>query len=110
MLVGTVVFSVGGLAWSTVVVVFFVSSSLLSHVSSERKRRVAADKFSKPGARDLFQTMANGGVGTLATLAYGISRGRQAWLHGARSSGPLPRRRRTPGRLRSARWRAATPD
>lgn len=83
MLVGTVVFSIGGLAWSTVVVVFFVSSSLLSRVSSERKRRVAADKFSKPGARDLFQTMANGGVGTLATLAYGISRGRPAWLHGA---------------------------
>jgi uncharacterized protein (TIGR00297 family) len=83
MLVGTVVFSIGGLAWSTVVVVFFVSSSLLSHVSSERKRRVAADKFSKPGARDLFQTMANGGIGTLATLAYGIRRGRPAWLHAA---------------------------
>ena len=83
MLVGTVVFSIGGLAWSTVVVVFFVSSSLLSHVSSERKRRVAADKFSKPGARDLFQTMANGGIGTLATLAYGIRRGRPAWLYAA---------------------------
>ena len=50
MLIGTIVFSVGGLAWNIVVVTFFVSSSLLSRISSERKRRVAADKFSKPGA------------------------------------------------------------
>lgn len=83
MLVGTIVFSVGGLAWSIVVVAFFVSSSLLSRLSSERKRRVAADKFSKPGARDLFQTAANGGVGTLAALAYGISPRRPTWLHAA---------------------------
>lgn len=83
MLIGTIVFSVGGLAWSLVVVTFFVSSSLLSRISSERKRRVAADKFSKPGARDFYQTMANGGVGTLATLAYGISPRRPAWLQAA---------------------------
>ena len=83
MLIGTIVFSVGGLAWSIVVVTFFVSSSLLSRISSERKRRVAADKFSKPGARDLFQTAANGGVGTLAALAYGISQRRPAWLQAA---------------------------
>lgn len=84
MLIGTIVFSVGGLAWSIVVVAFFVSSSLLSRVSSERKRRVAADKFSKPGARDLFQTMANGGIGTLAALAYGLLRRRKpGWLHAA---------------------------
>ena len=84
MLIGTIVFSVGGLAWSVVVVAFFVSSSLLSRVSSERKRRVAADKFSKPGARDLFQTIANGGIGTLAALAYGLLRQRKpAWLQAA---------------------------
>lgn len=83
MLIGTIVFSAGGLAWSIVVVAFFVSSSLLSRVSSERKRRVAADKFSKPGARDLFQTMANGGIGTLAALAYGLSQQRSAWPHAA---------------------------
>jgi uncharacterized protein (TIGR00297 family) len=83
MLIGTIVFSVGGLAWSIVVVTFFVSSSLLSRVSSERKRRVAADKFSKPGARDLFQTIANGGIGTLAALAYGLRRRRPSWLHAA---------------------------
>lgn len=83
MLIGTIVFGVGGLAWSIVVVAFFVSSSLLSRVSSERKRRVAADKFSKPGARDLFQTIANGGIGTLAALAYGLRRRRPSWLHAA---------------------------
>lgn len=83
MLIGTIVFGVGGLAWSIVVVAFFVSSNLLSHVSSERKRRVAADKFSKPGARDLFQTIANGGIGTLAALAYGLRRRRSSWLQAA---------------------------
>ena len=84
MLIGTIVFSVGGVAWSIVVVAFFVSSSLLSRVSSERKRRVAADKLSKPGARDLFQTMANGGIGTLAALAFGLlQRRKPGWLHAA---------------------------
>jgi len=83
MLIGTIVFTVGGFAWSVVVVVFFASSSLLSRVSSERKRLVAADKFSKPGARDLFQTIANGGIGTLAALAYGLRGGRSAWLQAA---------------------------
>ena len=84
MVIGTIVFTVGGLAWSAVVVVFFVSSSLLSRISSERKLRAAADKFSKPGARDLFQTIANGGVGTFAALAYGLLRQRKpGWLQAA---------------------------
>lgn len=83
MTVGTVVFAVGGVAWSAVVVIFFASSSLLSRISSERKRRVASDKFSKPGARDWLQTMANGGAGTLAALLYGIMPAHPTWLRSA---------------------------
>lgn len=72
LLIGSAIWSVGGLGWSLVVIFFFVSSSLLSRLSSEKKRRVAADKFSKPGARDLAQTLANGGIAALAAAAYGL--------------------------------------
>ncbi len=81
--VGTLVFGFGGLAGSLVVLFFFVSSSLLSHVSSARKRRVAADKFSKSATRDLEQTLANGGVGALAALGYGLHPRHPKWLLGA---------------------------
>jgi uncharacterized protein (TIGR00297 family) len=83
VLIGTAIFGAGGLAWSAVVVFFFVTSSLLSRLSSDRKRRVAADKFDKPNARDLRQTLANGGIGTLAAFAYGANPRRPAWLLGA---------------------------
>lgn len=83
MLVGTLVFAFEGLAGSSVVLFFFGSSSFLSRLSSERKRRVAADKFSKSGSRDLAQTLANGGVGALAALGHELHPRRPAWLFGA---------------------------
>ncbi|MBA3946219.1 MAG: DUF92 domain-containing protein [Herpetosiphonaceae bacterium] len=81
--VGTLVFGYGGIAGSLVVLFFFVSSSLLSHLSSARKRRVAADKFSKSATRDLGQVLANGGVGALAALGYGVHPRHPDWLLGA---------------------------
>lgn len=82
MLVGTAVFAAGGLAWSAVVVFFFVSSSLLSRLASDRKRRVAADKFGKSGTRDLAQTLANGRAGALAALTYALHPRQPRWLAG----------------------------
>jgi uncharacterized protein (TIGR00297 family) len=68
MITGTVIFGFGGLAWGILLVVFFVSSSALSHYKETLKESLA-EKFSKGGRRDLAQTFANGGAGALIVLA-----------------------------------------
>jgi uncharacterized protein (TIGR00297 family) len=83
MVIGTTIFGFGGLGWGLVLIFFFVSSTLLSHLRSEEKRRVAADKFSKAGARDWQQTMANGGMAALVALVWGLRRCQPRWLQGA---------------------------
>jgi uncharacterized protein (TIGR00297 family) len=68
VLVGTVIFGFGGWAWGTLLVVFFVSSSALSHFKAARKAALA-EKFSKGSQRDLAQTLANGGTAALLAAA-----------------------------------------
>lgn len=68
MLVGTAIFGFGGWAWGILLIVFFVSSSALSHFKATRKE-VLAEKFSKGSQRDLAQALANGGAGTLIAVA-----------------------------------------
>ena len=67
LIVGTLTFGLGGWVWGTLLGIFFVSSSLLSHFKEEEKR-VAAEKFEKGHRRDLGQALANGGLGALAAL------------------------------------------
>src|SRR5262245_46353294 len=67
VVVGTLVFGLGGLAWGALLVVFFFSSSALSHFKEARKAAVA-EKFSKGSRRDLAQALANGGVGAAAAI------------------------------------------
>src|SRR5579884_598632 len=43
---GTTIFAAGGWTWGLSLVVFFVSSSLLSHFRERDKAETAADKFS----------------------------------------------------------------
>jgi uncharacterized protein (TIGR00297 family) len=52
---------------------FFVTSSVLSHLGTRRKGRVAA-QFEKGGRRDQGQVLANGAVAAVLALAYGITR------------------------------------
>ncbi len=68
ILIGATIFGLGGLAWSVVLIVFFVSSSALSHFREARKASLA-EKFSKGSRRDLAQTLANGGAGALIVIA-----------------------------------------
>jgi uncharacterized protein (TIGR00297 family) len=68
VLVGTLTFGLGGLAWAIVVVVFFVSSSLLTHYRSAQKAEFHA-QFAKGGRRDFYQVMANGGAAVLLAVA-----------------------------------------
>lgn len=62
ILVGTASVGFGGWTAGVLVVLFFVSSSALSHWRHTAKQQVAADRFAKSERRDLGQTLANGGA------------------------------------------------
>jgi len=67
LIVGTLIFGLGGWVWGVLLAVFFVSSSLLSHFKEDEKK-VAAEKFDKGHRRDIGQVMANGGLGSLVAV------------------------------------------
>lgn len=74
VLVGTAVFGLGGVAWGVLLVVFFVSSSLLTGWRAGVKAGAAAE-FEKGGRRDLGQVLANGGVPAALALLGALSPG-----------------------------------
>ena len=62
LVVGTLIFGLGGWVWGVLLAVFFISSSLLSHFK-EREKAAVAEKFEKGHRRDMGQVLANGGLG-----------------------------------------------
>ncbi|WP_026370722.1 DUF92 domain-containing protein [Kallotenue papyrolyticum] len=82
VLVGTVTVAWGGWSWGALVVLFFVSSSALSHWRRAAKAALAADKFAKHERRDLLQVLANGGVTALCALLFGLNHATWLWLAG----------------------------
>ncbi|MBM3128008.1 MAG: DUF92 domain-containing protein [Chloroflexi bacterium] len=72
LIVGTLVFAIGGLAWAILLIAFFVTSSALSHYKARAKEPLA-EKFQKGHRRDLGQVLANGGWGALLALAYAFA-------------------------------------
>lgn len=73
IITGTCTFGFGGWTWGVALIVFFVTSSALSHFRRSHKERVAGEKFEKGGRRDLGQALANGGPGAALALAYALS-------------------------------------
>ncbi len=71
VVLGTIVFGLGGLAWAILLVAFFVSSSGLSHLFGGRKQSLAGT-FSKSARRDAGQVLANGGLVGLAVVAHAL--------------------------------------
>lgn len=63
--IGVIVFGLCGLAWAVPILFFFVTSSILSRVTSPSKAK-AMRSFDKTGARDSHQVLANGGVAAVA--------------------------------------------
>jgi uncharacterized protein (TIGR00297 family) len=73
IITGTAIFGFGGWTWGSVLIVFFVTSSALSHFRQAQKQRIAGEKFEKGGRRDLWQALANGGAGAALALVYGLT-------------------------------------
>lgn len=64
---GGLIFGLGGVPWATLLLLFFISSSLLSK-TFPGKKSAFREKFSKSSQRDWGQVLANGGVGTLLVV------------------------------------------
>ncbi|MCG8348691.1 MAG: DUF92 domain-containing protein, partial [Chloroflexales bacterium] len=79
VITGTLTFGFGGWSWGLTLITFFSTSSMLSRYKEAIKERQAAEKFSKGGRRDLGQTLANGGIGSVLALLYGLI-GEPSWL------------------------------
>lgn len=67
IIVGTLIFGLGGWVWGVLLAVFFISSSLLSHFR-EREKAAVAEKFEKGHRRDMGQVLANGGLGAVIAV------------------------------------------
>lgn len=73
VLVGTLTLAAGGWALAAAVVVFFVTSTVLSRYKARVKERRFGETFAKGGERDFTQVMANGGVVTLLAVLFGAT-------------------------------------
>jgi uncharacterized protein (TIGR00297 family) len=75
--VGGLIFGLGGFPWAVLLLVFFISSSILSRTFRQRKV-IFIEKFSKGGRRDWEQVLANGGLGALLSVIYALA-GEPLW-------------------------------
>jgi uncharacterized protein (TIGR00297 family) len=74
--IGTLLYAVGSLAWFGTLILFFISSSLLSRFKRRAKTQIET-RYEKSGRRDAGQVLANGGLGVLLCI------GAQVWPHPA---------------------------
>jgi len=80
LVVGTVIFGLGGLSWAILLLAFFITSSGLSRAFKNRKKE-ANEKYAKGGQRDAGQVFGNGGIATLfAALHYFFPEAIWPWL------------------------------
>lgn len=66
---GTVIYATSGLFGSVLMIMFFISSSFLSHFKKSLKKNVVR-QFEKTGHRDVFQVFANGGIGLIYSVLF----------------------------------------
>jgi uncharacterized protein (TIGR00297 family) len=78
IVVGTVIFGIGGWQWAVLLLTFFISSSALTRAFKKRKAGLN-EKFSKGGQRDAGQVFGNGGVATFFAALHAFYPG-SAWV------------------------------
>ena len=69
LVLGTVIFGLGGFGWALLLLTFFISSSVLSRLFGRRKRSLD-EKYAKGSERDAWQVLANGGVAGIFALLH----------------------------------------
>lgn len=74
VVVGTLLYTLGGLPWYGTLMVFFLTSTLLTKWKHKRKA-VVESHYAKSGRRDAGQVAANGGLGTILCV------GNSIWPH-----------------------------
>ena len=70
--IGGLTFGVGGVLPAALLLLFFVSSSVLSRLGRRRKRAMAG-QFEKSSRRDHWQVLANGAAATVLAVIYGMT-------------------------------------
>ncbi len=78
IMVGTIIFGLGGLIFALPLIFFFISSSLISLIITPSKKQ-AMITFDKTGPRDIWQVLANGGVGAVCAIIFFIT-GELIWF------------------------------
>jgi uncharacterized protein (TIGR00297 family) len=78
IIIGTIIFGLGGLAYAIPLIFFFISSSILTAIKTKGKSD-ALIAAGKTGPRDIWQVMANGGVGAVYVIIYFIT-GNIVWF------------------------------
>ena len=71
VLVGSLIFGLGGMDWTILILTFFVSSSLLSGAFARQKKGLS-EKFAKGHRRDWSQVAANGGLGAGLAIIHAL--------------------------------------
>jgi len=69
MLLGSIVFSIGGIFWVIPMATFFVLSSILSKIGKLRKTLLKG-MVEKGSQRDILQVYANGGISLIMSILY----------------------------------------
>ncbi|MBT2284516.1 DUF92 domain-containing protein [Paenibacillus polymyxa] len=79
IMMGTIYYGAGNLFWFGTLLLFFITSTLLSRFRKDRKQELEKS-YAKSGNRDAGQVMANGGMGMFLCLGYWIFP-HPAWIY-----------------------------
>lgn len=79
VMMGTIYYGAGNLFWFGTLLLFFITSTVLSKYRKDRKQELEKS-YAKTGNRDAGQVMANGGIGMILCLAYWLYP-HPAWLY-----------------------------
>ncbi|MUG65575.1 MULTISPECIES: DUF92 domain-containing protein [Paenibacillus] len=78
LVMGTIYYGAGNMLWFGILLLFFITSTLLSRFRSARKADLEKS-YAKTGRRDAGQVLANGGLGMLLCLIHYWSPG-EVWI------------------------------
>jgi uncharacterized protein (TIGR00297 family) len=78
VIIGTIIFGLGGVIFAVPLIFFFISSYIFTRIKSRGKDK-SLIAIGKAGPRDIYQVLANGGVGAIIVIIY-IFTGNFIWF------------------------------